>query len=216
MIAIEWMAENWLTLTGWVIGLVSIIVAVVFYLRQRNPKRLDYQVVNSTPLLADRTNGLGDDLVVSHRGKKVADPHILTIRIINSGKQSVQAAEYDRPVTIAFRNAFHLASRVVDSSSGHVRPDLAVQLHLQDEAVVIETRPRLLNRGEWFNVQIVSDGAPQDLHVHSRFPDQAANMRELDASPTTASFITVSNLSAPFLLSPSSSIIQSVLRRFLK
>jgi hypothetical protein len=151
-----------------VIGLVvGTLVNWYFYRRAEKPKRLGWEVMSKSRII----NAWGNqraNLNVVYRGQDVENPNILVLRIGNVGKSAIRTLDLPEPITITLHSAELLATKIVASS----HPDIDANLHVSpSHPNVIELKSELFNKGEWIEIQIVTDGSLSDPIVHARIAD---------------------------------------------
>lgn len=175
----NWLATNWQFLASVVI---TVVIAFGIYYLQRQPKTLDYEVRTKVPLLspaaAAATSGLSQPIKLLHGDAVVSEPYLITLRIRNTGKRAVERADYVEPIVIrgAHRQPF-------DGFLSAARPK---GLKVTDgcplfESDTLELRPiapPLLNKGDWFDLQLLFNGNPGLVRATSRFKDQSRPMRD--------------------------------------
>ena len=180
----DWWSENWQFVVGTGIG---IIVGVGIALWQRQPKRLDYDIINNVPILSSQTGHISERLQVEYDGMIVEEPRIVTIRIENTGKRAVEPDEYEIPITITYQRNHPFDGFISNVSSQGISAEIDLpvddELESEDPSGIIIIKPGLLNRGEWLDVQLISDGNPGTVKVFARFTDQSRPMRKKSESP---------------------------------
>ena len=173
------MSDNagWLGLS---VGLLGVVITLLVYLWQRRPKRLDYRVVNNLAVLTEHATPMRRKLKMDYEGVQMSDPHIVTIRIQNTGKVAVVADDYVQPIRMRYENV--RASPLDGSIAAESTPGICESLFDTDgeeesfEPVMV---PELMNPGDWFEAQFVSDGDPGEIHVSCRFKDQSRPMKDM-------------------------------------
>jgi hypothetical protein len=180
----SWITTNWQLWVGTAFGLV---VAVATILYQRQPKQLDYEIRTDHQMLSPYTRDLAAKPDVIYEGVILKEPQILLMRFRNTGKKCISAADFKdgEPITIRYDQNPPFDVKVVRASRGVSIEGLADIAHDTDESEGdgdVRITPRLLNPGEWFDVQLLSD-QPHDLVLaKARFADQKRPMRRINLS----------------------------------
>jgi hypothetical protein len=175
----SWLSDHWEFVVGTAVAILGIVVGIAIALWQRQPKTLDYEVVNKLPILSPNANLAWETpsapLVVLYGDQKIKDPFLLTVRVRNTGKRAIEAGDYADPITVTCTG-----SRPFDGFINQVFPqELRVADDPRSLAQLAALRPPLLNPGDWFELQFLTDGDPAEITVRSRFKDQARSMQEI-------------------------------------
>jgi hypothetical protein len=194
----NWMAENIELVVTVALSVGAIVATFVVFWWQRKPKHLDYWIMFDAPILSKRASSVSD-LKVIMDDQELKAPHIVTVRVINSGKEPVKAEDYRDDITVTYSDGSPSldASIPKESSPGIAGPPA---LHVGDRAVSVQ--PSLLNAKEWFDLQLICDGKPGDIKVAARFVGQTRPMRDLDPAPVAAFFFFVGGAVIMFLSAP--------------
>jgi len=174
---LDWLKDHWEFLVGALIGLPGVFA--LWY--QRRPNTLDYRILLNTPLLTRHNSILNVPLTINYLNNPMEKPHLLRVRVINTGKHAVRADDYASPITIAVEGA-----DVYDISMPDMSPPGVVDLlNDADRSVappiphplnVFVIRPKLLNPGDWFEVQDLCEGKPTKVTVSSRYTNLSRPM----------------------------------------
>ncbi len=165
---------------GLLVGILSMVTAVLIARSQRRPKNLDYEVSNDTAVVAvdNKRHLSAQDLEVRFRGSSVEAPMLTTVRVRNAGRAAVDERDFDQPIVVhAGRDV--LAAWCIAAPIGRVTPEQVVD---EDELDLhtgrIPLRPLLLQAGEEVQLQIISD-SPDSLHVEvtARIKDESRPIR---------------------------------------
>ncbi len=142
-----------------VIGVVTLIAAFAIYRWERNRKGLGVAVLTDRPLL---TTTSPFALSLHHDGKEVSEPRLIVLRIANTGNVPVEAADFERPLSITFPDSEVLSAEVTG-----VRPDeLTPTLRTDGPSVILD--PCLLNPTDLIEVQCLLDGGLDELRADCR------------------------------------------------
>jgi hypothetical protein len=144
---------------------VSIWLAVWTIRVQRDTAgHLGYEFISGIRLLAGEAARLSSGLRVMSESQLVADPYLLLVRLINTGRRAISEEDFQgEPCGIAL-------DRVVLSAeiAGRSNPQMeAVPERKGNEA---QLQPTLFKPGEWIALAILTDGKPGDQSVDLRSP----------------------------------------------
>ena len=139
------------------------------YLRHRDRERktFDYRIVSDVPLML--TKNKPERLKLTIGNLEVKEPRVTEIRFENTGNKTIDEEDFlGEPYIIRRPDATLLDFNVIEKSSEHLlnhplehvlnSGTLADQRG--DEEIWI--RPRTLNKGDWFTLQVVYDGGSPD------------------------------------------------------
>lgn len=176
-----WIAEHWEFSVGTALAVIGIVIAVVTAFYQRQPKQLDYQVMSDIRILSHEARDLREQLGVTYGGMTLTDPRIVVVRIWNTGKKSVLATDFAGgvPITISYERNPPKHVKVIGASDGLSADEVGVLEHRPDSGTV-QVIPNLINRNEWFDIQLLSDCSHGEIAATTRFADQKGPMRRLD------------------------------------
>jgi hypothetical protein len=184
----EWFTQHGgLLLWGAILGVIgATLVSLAFYWLSLKPRRFGWQVMSMNRILS-----VPDDerkkLRVIYGDDDVTDPNIVVLRIGNVGKAEIAKSDFDGHVTISFDKAKLLARSVTAVSSKDVRPQLGATVDLGTEgaqaAWAVSLEPMLLNPGEWFEIQFVTDGELVGPTLRGRIAGQKV-LREIEFDNT--------------------------------
>lgn len=187
-----WLTHNWEFVVGTAIAVVGILIGVAIAFWQRQPKQLDYAIKTQIRLIGDRIARAPDApaFAVTYDGDiDVKDPGVLVVRVANTGKRAVVDTDYTEGIQIsANATAFLMAPHLTAKSDGVSPESIGSLYRLFRDSDEGGLTPRLLNPGEWFEVQILTDGDAGDVMLASRFADQTRRMEsvvtlKLNSSP---------------------------------
>ena len=153
---------EWIGVAGALVTLLTGVFVFVVYRWQKDLRILDYSIVVNQPIISDNLGGVRSSLRISFAETVLEEPRLVTVRIKNVGRKAIQAEDYTTPITINYEKNPPLMATVVSESSEDIVDVIS------GEAAGFNTRPDLLNRGDWFDIQLLSDGDPGTVTVKSR------------------------------------------------
>lgn len=131
------------------LGILTVVIGLIAYLRQRQRKILSYQFVSIIPLLSVKDEVKGD-LDIFYRGKKIQQLHLILCKIINGGNVPIKEEDYKQPVVFSFNEKTHvLTAEIVQTNP----PNLNTSTSIQETKVVLA--PVLLNGGDSITIRIL-------------------------------------------------------------
>jgi hypothetical protein len=148
---------------GWVqVGLAVVAIGLTLWLvrRERRTKRLAYAILSNRPLITGHGRF---PLEVRFGNAALRRLHLLVWRLVNTGAQPIQTAEYEEPIRVHISDA-----KIVSADVTLTRPEaLHPKLDLIDPGTV-ELERRLLNQGDLVEVQMLVDGKPDRITASCR------------------------------------------------
>lgn len=167
-----------LAIAGLIIGAVGVIVSVLAWVwpdpinsRRKPVSRLEYVTVRNNALL-HVLNGVS--VKVSIEGRSVEQAYVTVIRVVNTGTVSFRSMDWEAPMTVSLPGSSVISARQVAA-----RPD---RFRVPSPKIIgdkIELAPFLINPGDLFDLQIVTEGGTPSPHLDVRIPglDQARRRR---------------------------------------
>jgi hypothetical protein len=153
---------GWQFLVGSLLAVVTIIVSVAVYMKQRQRKRLSYQIVSNTPLLSVEEE-IKKDLVIQYKGKEVKEVDLLVVRIVNTGNIPIDKKDFDRPITLDLgEEAQILTAEISDKKPDELQPSINV------EQSKVKLEPILLNQGDEITFKMLVAGLAKDIKFDLR------------------------------------------------
>lgn len=140
------------TFVGAILAILAVIVTIIIYFAQRKIKKLSYEIVSNTQLLGVKEEMQGN-IKVLYNGQEVKNVHLLTLRFLNAGNQSIVTSDYERPLSIEVNsNAKILTYEVLEQDP----PNIGASLHSTDNKIMLNSV--LLNAKDSISIKaLVSD-----------------------------------------------------------
>jgi hypothetical protein len=135
-----------------VVGIGAILIAVGIAILQRRPKRMVYDLSTNRRIVTRTTYQTSGVLRVMYGERKLEDPHLVVVRLANDGKVEVRPEDWQKPFTLNTESEI-IDSDVVGTSSEGINASI-----MGREPYKIYCNKMLMNRDEWFDVQILIDG----------------------------------------------------------
>lgn len=156
---------HFLTDPGWIgaiIGALALIITIVLYLAARQKKSLRYELISEYPLININDEVKGK-LEVLFNGKPVVKLHLLLVKFTNDGRIPITSGDYERPLTICFKQDSNiLSAEYVDPSP----ENLLTQIDVNSQNVIIQ--PLLMNSGDFFTIKILLSEYSGGFNVDTR------------------------------------------------
>lgn len=171
----NWFQANdwWLSSSGWLIGVIGVVLAVVAWVRPYRSKMLAWDVISNTPIAAVPT-GAGHELEITYSGRPVKSAHLLVVRLQNTGREAVEVDDYAQLVRFEFSDRSELLTHNVVGESAPLDPTFRVDTQHPRR---VELNPLLLNPGDWLDVQFVTDGPGAVPSATTRIANQTRELR---------------------------------------
>lgn len=143
---------------------VSAVVAFVLYRLQRRRKALGYQIITRTTLL-NVEEELEEKVQILFDGEKVADVHLLEVKVVNSGNVPIVRGDYERKLELSFGTS----SRILTADVTETRPDsLRPELTIDAARDSVWVQPTLLNSGDWFTIKMLISRFDGNVDIDGR------------------------------------------------
>jgi hypothetical protein len=152
----------WQFLIGALIAIVTIIVSIVIYFKQRSRKRLSYRILSNTVLLGVEEE-VKKDIQLSYKGKAIVGVRLLVLRIFNSGNVPVVSTDYEKPISIDLgKETRVLTAEVIKKSPPNLQSAISIEDH------VVTLYPALLNPADSITTKMLVTKYENGLEVNSR------------------------------------------------
>lgn len=155
---------------------IGVVVAIfLFYLATSSQnKSLSYQIISDTSLVNKTSGSIETRIQVLFDQKKVTDPHIVLVKIINSGNVSISSGDFERALSLTFgENVRVLDATIVDQFPKDLQPSQRVEEEiitgtneLKSQSIKIDRL--LLNPGDYLTVGVLLDGYKGDFSANAR------------------------------------------------
>ena len=159
----EFLADPiWQFLIGALIAVVTVVISIIIYFKQRNCKKLSYEILSNTAIMSTEEK-IKDDIQLSYKGKVVKDVKLLVLRIFNSGNLPVVSADYEKPISIEFgKETRVLTAEVIKKSPDNLQSTISI------ENQVVTLYPALLNTEDSITIKMLVTKYEKELQVNSR------------------------------------------------
>jgi hypothetical protein len=169
---------------------ITLLASVVWRLRDRQSKTLDYRVISDTDIVISHNRPEKLKVVYGPDEDEVKDPRVTEIRFKNTGKQIIETDDFLEAVKIRRPNARILDFDVVEQSENHLVDEDKSELVMAqpDRPEYVRLFPRTLNSGDWFTVQLVYDGrgSSSDMVFTTRIKGQTRKIAAFTAASDVA------------------------------
>ncbi|WP_217242281.1 hypothetical protein [Streptomyces sp. AC555_RSS877] len=145
------------------VAIAALVAGAWATLRAAYPKRcLTYDLVTLTPLISP-SSLLRGGLSVSLNGAALTDPHVLKIRLLNSGVRDIPSDAFDNGVPIRI----DLGARVISVLDSTSEPSHAVPPSLNVDGQCITIGPTLIAKKQQITVSALVDGPQPRLTIRA-------------------------------------------------
>jgi hypothetical protein len=174
------------TAWGALVGvIVTIIFGYLFYRLQERTKRASWEILSRNRIIR-AGESQRKRLKVVYDSTEVENPNLTVIRLGNRGKDEIRAEDWDPPISLDFSPAkiisYDIAKRSVPAIGGQFSD-------VQDSR--ISFRPTLLNRHEWFDFHIVTDGELIDPRITGRIAGETHELGNINDEHRFPTWVTV-------------------------
>jgi Ni,Fe-hydrogenase III small subunit len=181
-----WIAANWEFIFG-VAGVIGVILTIVIYFLQRQPKQLDYEIRSDFELINPNAQQVQENLKLTYSDEPIKEPWVVIVRVRNTGKKSITQDDFatGTPIKLGYESGVPVDVRIIGAS-----PDIPPTSLIAGFAEVINTpaeeqqsvsvTPKLLKAGEWIDIQLLFNSDHGKMTVATRFADQRRPMRRVD------------------------------------
>jgi hypothetical protein len=158
-------------------GILGFLTNWFFSWRSDRPKRFAWEFRSIAPLIQARAAHRGQ-LKVSYGDEDVTDPNVITVRVGNRGRKTIVADDFTQNgVIFDFGKA-----RVL--SSGINNDPWTVLAKLEQECdTTCRLKMPMLKKGQWLDMQFVTEGALEEPKVHPYFVGDELQVRTGDPTP---------------------------------
>ncbi|WP_162802072.1 hypothetical protein [Ornithinimicrobium murale] len=164
---------HWIAIVAVVATLVP--AGITLYLRQRDKSSttLDYQVIAQTPIAPKGVREAVEGLSVTLDERELPDPHVMKVRIANTGNRPIAKGDFSVPITI-----FQEGSNPISAWGVAAYPEAlsgGVKITTGGEAVRVV--PALMNPGEFFDLAILWESlSDEEMYIDAHFTGQTRPM----------------------------------------
>lgn len=148
--------------------LAAVIIPIVIYKRQKNRKKIVYQVISDTSIVS-----VGEHISkveVLFNGKSVEDVHLVLLKLLNSGNIAVRPSDFENDSPIRFD--FGKEAEVLDAKVLETKPkSMKQRVNMQFNANYLEMHPLLLNKDDSILLKILVENFVDEITVEASIAD---------------------------------------------
>lgn len=179
-------------LLGCLAVIAAITVPLIIYFLQKSKKRLAYEIVSNTQLVGVKSE-VQNKIKIYYENKLVENVHLLLIRIINNGNQSISIGDFAKRIDINLGNNLNILTCEILRQY----PDnLDVNVIKMVDSIEIE--PLLLNPKDNFTIKILLSDYKENFEVSARI--EGISKIEVYKEPQPLLNITLMLTFIPFLI----------------
>lgn len=138
-----------------IIGIVSILAAAYYFRHGKKRKRLELDTKVTALITADVHER--DDLEVELDGRRVNDPYIVDLLIINTGHKDVASADFDRGMPVRIRIEAEIVARLKSSTENSTEI-----FSIEPGSTELLIDPVKIAVDDKYKVRLLVDGKPAD------------------------------------------------------
>lgn len=174
----SWFDQNagWIGFASAILGAISFGLSIWFYFLGRKPKQLGWRVLSKYGMIRGRR--VVPKLSVSYGGQELFNPVATLVRIENYGKVEIRKEDWEIPVEFNYDESRIVQAAIVDRSDGNIAAVIDEQ-SLSDAKCALQ--PMLLNHGEWFDVQLITDGPVEEPAINARIAGLTGKLADMEA-----------------------------------
>ena len=155
---------------GVVFALFAIVLSLIVFFKQRQRKRLDYDILSSTPLLSVREDIRGRVEILFDK-QPVEEVQLFIVKLTNTGNIPITKHDFEEPVTLTFGvDARLLTAEIIETSPKSLR----TSIQGIDNRVIVQQG--LLNAGDSITIKTLSTGG-DNLSVDGRIQGVKGNSK---------------------------------------
>ena len=140
------------TVAGIAIGTAGILISLSIAFWQRRPKRLAYDLTTNRGIVTRTSYQESGDFRIMYGARELQNPYLIVVRVVNDGKIEIRPEDWQEEFSVEVGPEI-IDSAVVATSSNGLDASVTVR-----ESHKIRCNKLLLNKGEWFDVQMLVDG----------------------------------------------------------
>jgi len=168
---------------GWIGVALAAIGVVLSFLALRNRRgktRLGYLFYLGTALVPER---VASELSISFHGRALAEPSMAIVRIVSTGDLPIRGEDFETPI---FLRLVGVSGIVSVTCTGARPPELSPSVAIDDGGEGVEIAPMLINSGDAFELQFITEGTPTDAVLSGRIANLEVEKRtEMPYPPGT-------------------------------
>ncbi|HMG15205.1 MAG TPA: hypothetical protein VK590_07160 [Saprospiraceae bacterium] len=144
---------------------ISVILTIYFYSRQKKYKKLAYETIVNYKLFEVVPN-IKDKIIITYDGKITTNLRLISIKIINIGRLPLLKTDFDKDIHILFDKM----ATLIDVDIIKKNPEnLDIIIEVNNNQISI--KPLLLNPNEYFIVKTILDSSITDFDILCRIAD---------------------------------------------
>jgi hypothetical protein len=144
---------------------ITAIVGWAFYWLTVRPKRFSWEIMSINPIIR-APDSARKSLQVLYDGDKKDSPNVVLMRFGNTGRKSIRPTDFDGPIRLTFDQPTLLSTSTPDVEYGF-------SYDLVEDMQGVQITPRLIKKGEYIDVQFITDGPLEPPQVDLRFDGKA-------------------------------------------
>jgi hypothetical protein len=148
------------------IALLGTAIGLIFNYRSAARRSISYGMLVSTPLISAPPD-MKPGLSVRHRGKELADPRLLEIRLIARGHRDIPSSSFDqgRPLCL------NLGIPIADLLQTKYEPELAPLPKVEADGTALKVGPSLIRKQQVITLTVLAEGPDARLSCENPLID---------------------------------------------
>lgn len=153
------------TVSGGLLTIIAIVLSVWFFVAERQRKELSYEILSNSAVLVNPA-AVGK-IEILYNGTPVPDARLTLIRITNSGNVPIISENFEEPLIIESTEGTILSADVTETNPENLLPR-GWEPQIDAQAKTVDLPPLLLNDGDYFTIQLLSEEDIDDIDVDAR------------------------------------------------
>lgn len=145
-------------LIGLIFTAITIIIALLSFLKRHLIKSLSYRIINMSALLSVKEEAR-DKIKISYAGKEVENVTLLLLEFVNTGNVPIIPTDIIKPICITFDKE----AKVLTSEVENGRRNLGIVMTTNEDSVTI--KPELINPKDSFIIKILLSKAINGFNI---------------------------------------------------
>lgn len=163
-----------LDVTGIAVTAISLLVAIITFVKRRPKARLEYVVLLNSALIS---KVIEKKLAVTYNGDPVESPTLSVVRIANTGERVIREEDFDGDLLLLLEGV----RRIVDVSyRSRAISGLEYKIRADDDHITL--KPVLLNPADIIEFHVITSGAPQGISIRGHIAE-VTKIRRRDDLP---------------------------------
>jgi hypothetical protein len=155
---------------GDILAFISILVAIVLYLKSNKKKSLSYCLVSDTPIVSVKKKGISEDIKILYKDKVVHDVRVIILKVWNSGEIPIEKTDFEQPLNFIYLRKTNEKGipTLLDYSIDTTEPNnlfMGKEYFIDKKVALV---PVLMNKGDSITIKFLFSNLEGKLGVQGR------------------------------------------------